>query len=223
MFSGIVEAIGRVERLSGPQPDPAGTPAYRLEIAAGDLFADLALGASVAVNGACLTLAQRHAQSGRFDVIPETWRNTSLQTLRVGDPVNLERSLRVGDRIDGHFVQGHVDGVGTVQRVEATGQWKLWVAAPAHLLPYLVRKGSVTLDGTSLTIVDVAADGFSVALIPTTLERTVLARRRPGDPVNIETDVIARIVVGYLHAGDANPAAAPSGLTLERLRADGFT
>lgn len=201
MFAGIVEALGKVVRVgAAARRAPTGAPAQRLDLELGKLLDDLQPGASVAVNGVCLTLAGRSGPVGAFDVIPETWCSTNLRTLRIGDPVNIERSLRVGDRLDGHFVQGHVDGVGRVERIERGAEWKLWVTVEPALLPFIVRKGSIALDGTSLTIVDVGPAEFSVALIPTTLERTVLGRRRPGDLVNVETDILARLVVARLVA-----------------------
>ena len=218
MFAGIVERVARVAALR-----PA-RQAVRLDVELGDLMDDLTPGASVAINGVCLTLAERRGANGRFDVVPETWRLTTLNTLKAGDPVNVERSLRLGDRIDGHFVQGHVDGVGKIVRIQRDeGEYKLSVTAGADLMPYIVRKGSVALDGISLTVVDVEQNRFSVALIPTTLERTVLGRRRPGDPINIETDILARLVVSRLEAlaGGAEQAG-PGGLTWRRLEESGF-
>lgn len=218
MFAGIIERVCFVRAV---RPGPT---ASRLEIDLAELADDLPLGASVAINGVCLTLASLRGQVGEFDVVPETWRLTTLQTLRKGSSVNAERSLRVGDRIDGHFVQGHVDGVGEVERIEQVGgEHKLWIQPPADLAQYIVRKGSITLDGVSLTVVDVVAAAFSVALIPTTLDRTMLGRRRTGDRINIETDIIARVVVSRLSAlaGDS-PDVAPAGLTLDRLREGGF-
>ncbi len=195
MFAGIVERTGIVERVD---PFPAAT---RLSIRAADYFGDLPHGASVAVNGACLTLCGAHGELGEFDVVPETLRLTNLGEMRKGDVVNLERSLRVGDRIDGHFVQGHVDCLGRVERIErGEGEWKLWVRGDASIAPLLVRKGAVTLDGVSLTLVDVEGDLFSAVLIPTTLERTTLSRRKAGDAINIESDVLARLMVARIDA-----------------------
>lgn len=203
MFSGIVECLGRVERLDSPSG-----AVTRLTLAARDYFSELSPGASVAVNGACLTLCAGSGAHGEFDVVPETLRRTNLGGLRCGDEVNLERSLRVGDRIDGHFVQGHVDGLGTVESVERDGgEWKLWVCSEQAVAGMLVRKGSVTLDGVSLTIVDVQSQRFSVVLIPTTLERTTLGRRSAGDRINIETDVLARLLVARIDALLAERAA----------------
>ena len=224
MFSGIIEAVGKVVGLRVAPVGRSGAAATRLEIQAGTLFDELRDGASVAVNGACLTAADRRNAVAGFDVIPETWQRTTLQFLKVGDAVNLERSLRVGDRLDGHFVQGHVDGVGAVDRIERqAGEVRLWVVADAELMPYVVRKGAIALDGVSLTVVDVADSRFSVALIPTTLERTTLGRRRPGDKVNIETDILARIVLARLEAlGRGEQVASPGGITWDRLREAGY-
>jgi riboflavin synthase len=227
MFAGIIEALGTVTTTSAtPRRQVGGGAAYRLEIELGALLEGMALGASVAVNGVCLTLAERRGVHGAFDVVPETWSRTTLARLQPGATVNLERSLRVGDRIDGHFVQGHVEGVGTVDRLERNGgEWKLWVQSPAELRAAIVPKGSIALDGTSLTIVDVEAERFSVALVPTTLRMTVLGQRQPGAPLNIETDILARIVLAQLArvaGGALAQRGAPRGVQLEDLQAGGF-
>jgi riboflavin synthase len=222
VFTGIVQHIGTVKSVSGrARRGPDAGDAYRLTIALGPLADGLPHGASVAINGVCLTLADADGSGGAFDVIPETWQRTTLADLQANDPVNLERSLRVGDALDGHFVQGHVDAVGRVDRIDrAGGAWKLWIAAPAELAPYVVAKGSIALDGTSLTIVDAETERFSVALIPTTLADTVLGRRQPGDRVNIETDILARLIVNRLAQLDAG--LATGGVTWDRLRDAGF-
>ena len=217
MFSGIVE---RVCPIAGILP---GSAAVRLEVTLADLLDGLPHGASVAVNGVCLTLAERRGDVGGFDVVPETWRASSLGKLQIGDRVNIERSLRVGDRIDGHFVQGHVDGVGTVRSVQRdAGEYKIRIAAPENLLPYIIRKGSIAIDGVSLTIVAVEPPYISVAIIPTTLDKTVLQDRRPGDAVNLESDILARIVVSRLEGRAGAVQPAPGGLTMDRLRENGF-
>ncbi len=221
MFSGIVEQLGRVRHLSRTD----------LSIELGPLADGTRHGASIAVNGVCLTVAALNHDIARFDVVPETWRRTALGEIKVGDSVNLERSLRVGDRIDGHFVQGHVDAVGTVVRVERDGgEWRLIVATPPNMRDYLIPKGSIAIDGTSLTLADVAADEFAVALIPTTLEKTILGQRHPGDRVNLESDLLARVLVHRLRGltqqdapgGDTASSAADTVL-VELLRAGGFT
>jgi riboflavin synthase len=218
VFAGIIERVCKVASVR-----PA-REAVRLEVELSDLLDGLELGASVAINGVCLTLAERRGSVGGFDAVPETWRLTSLSALKPGDAVNVERSLRVGDRLDGHFVQGHVDGVGRVERIDKDGgEHKLWISVDAELMRYIVRKGSIALDGTSLTVVDVAENRFSVALIPTTLERTVLGRRRVGDAINIETDILARLIVSRLEAlGAGAGVGAGGGLTWQKLQEGGF-
>jgi riboflavin synthase len=223
MFAGIVEAVGKIVALTPPRASgPSGADAARIEIDMPGLLDGLETGASIAVNGACLTLAGVHGSVAAFDVVPETLRGTNLQFLSAGDSVNLERSLRVGDRLDGHFVQGHIDGLGVVERVErGGGEYKLWIKTDAALAPYLVAKGSVAVDGTSLTLVDVSGPRFSVALVPTTLQRTLLGRRRSGERVNLETDLIARLVVQRLYDSGLIPPAS-DGINMQNLRDAGF-
>jgi len=189
MFAGIVEQLGRVvEARSVP-------PGLRLRIEAGPLAAAGDLGASIAVNGCCLTVVARQAEVLDFDVGPETLRKTNLGGLAPGDPVNLEASLRVGDRLGGHFVSGHVDAVGTLDERQDDQEWSYcWFRVPAELARQMVPKGCVAVDGVSLTVVDVEAERFRVMLIPHTLSVTTLGTRRRGDGVNIETDLLAKYV-----------------------------
>lgn len=184
MFTGIVEELGTVESREGP----------RLRIQARTVLDDVELGASIAVNGTCLTVVDWGDGWWEADVVDETFARTSLGALAPGDPVNLERPVRLQDRLGGHLVQGHVDAVGTI----VTGAPDLRVeVAPEHLR-YIVHKGSITVDGTSLTVAAVHPDGFSVAVIPHTTEVTTLGRKGPGDPVNIELDVVAKYVESLL-------------------------
>jgi len=189
MFTGIVEELGEV-RVA-----PTGSPA-RLVVAADATLPDATIGASIAVNGVCLTVVARDDATVTFDVAPETLDRSTLGRLRVGDPVNLERPMRLTDRLGGHLVQGHVDGVGTVtaRAPDGDGTVRLTVEAPPPLLRHVVEKGSVTVDGVSLTVTDVADDSFGVALIPHTLAVTTLGSRPPGAAVNLETDVVAKYV-----------------------------
>jgi riboflavin synthase len=170
--------------------------ADRLCIGASVSFADrVRIGASVAINGCCLTVVQ--IQDGRmeFEAGPETLRCTNLGELRPGSQVNLERSLAIGDELGGHFVTGHVDAVGIVSRREDEGDWvTLWIECPAELSVQMASKGSIAVDGVSLTLVNVSAGQFSVALIPHTLAVTTLGLRKPGDRVNLETDLLAKYV-----------------------------
>lgn len=220
MFSGIVESVGVVHRIRAAQ-SPSADGNTRLAIKLGPVADGLEPGASVAINGVCLTLTERSGSVGEFDVIPETLRCTNLGQLRSGGRVNLERSLRAGARVDGHFVQGHVDGTGAVDRIDrSAGEYRLWVRAEHELTPYLVRKGSVAIDGVSLTIAEARGDSFAVALIPTTLERTILGERKPADRVNLETDILARLVVERV---DAYMRQATGGDALAaQLRDGGF-
>jgi riboflavin synthase len=215
MFTGIVEAIGTVR---GIQRQADG---MQLTLDIGSLAQGIVPGGSVAVNGACLTVVRVEGSLVTFDVVSESVSRTNLGTLQGGDAVNIERSLRVGGAIDGHLVQGHVDGMARVSRIDTGGgQWKVWFEPPPELMRYMVVKGSVAIDGISLTLVDVTDRQISVAVIPTTLQRTTLGRRRSGDTVNIETDLIARIVVRQLEGRFEEPG--PPSLTEQRLAELGF-
>src|SRR5262245_13465799 len=189
MFTGLVEALGAVKELADTG---AGR---RLRVREPALAGAVKLVDSVAVNGACLTVVASDDATFSFEVGPETLRLTNLGELRAGDRVNLERSLRVGDRLGGHLVQGHIDGLGRLERRERQGDWEmLWFSCPPELTRQMVRKGSIAVDGISLTLVDVAADRFSVMLIPHTLENTTLGFKQSGATVNLETDLIAKYV-----------------------------
>jgi riboflavin synthase len=189
MFTGLVEALGTVVRLEG------GGPGRELVVREPRLAPDLAVGESVAVNGACLTVVRGDRETFGFQVGPETLARTNLGELAAEDRVNLERSLRLADRLGGHLVQGHIDGLGRIVRRERQGDWELfWFSCPAHLAQQMVSKGSVAVDGVSLTLVDVSRDGFSVALIPHTLGNTTLGFKPPGAAVNLETDLLAKYV-----------------------------
>jgi len=190
MFTGIVEELGRVRAVV---PHEGGA---RIEVEAEAVLDDAAPGASVAVNGCCLTVVELGPGWWAADAVPETLARTALGALAAGDPVNLERPLRPTDRMGGHIVQGHVDGVGRVAAREplADGSIRLTVAAPADVLRYVVEKGSVAVDGVSLTVTAVDDATFSCAVIPHTLAVTTLGRRRVGDAVNLEADVLAKYV-----------------------------
>jgi riboflavin synthase len=180
MFTGIVEELGTVVSREGP----------RLRIEASTVLEDIQLGASIAVNGVCLTVVGWDGTTWEADVVEETYARSSLGALQPGHRVNLERPVRLSDRLGGHLVQGHVDGVGTI--VEPAPD--LRVACDRELLRYIVEKGSITVDGVSLTVVRPLADGFTVAVVPHTQEVTTLGRKGPGDPVNLEVDVTAKYV-----------------------------
>jgi riboflavin synthase len=191
VFTGIVEKTVRVVgAVTGPK--------FRRLTLAID-WPDVRDGESVAVNGVCLTVAERPPGLLGFDVVKETLGLTNLGQLQNGDEVHVERSLRAGDRIDGHFVQGHVDGVATLrQQVADETEWRLTLEPPRELMAFVIPKGSVTLDGVSLTVASVDATTFEVALIPTTVNLTALARRPPGWPFNFEADILSKTVISWL-------------------------
>jgi riboflavin synthase len=193
VFTGIVEGIGRLERIE------SAAGAARLQIAAGPLSEGVALGDSMALDGCCLTVTRIEGERLAFDAVPETLQRTALGERRPGSRINLERALRADGRFGGHFVQGHVDGTGRVRELEPQGAGALLhVSCSAELAEQLVPKGSIAIDGVSLTLLEPSAQGFSIALIPHTLGATTLGERRPGDRVNLELDMIGKHVRAYL-------------------------
>lgn len=189
MFSGLVEAKTVVRSLSVEQGG------IRLVLARPKIFTDVALGDSIATQGCCLTVVDLDDQTMSFQAGAETLSRTTLGELQAGDQVNCERSLRLGDRIGGHLVSGHIDGRGTVTARRDTAQWSdVVVEAPRNLMRQIVSKGSITLEGVSLTVVDITEDSFSVALIPHTLAHTTLGELQVGSKVNLETDMLAKYV-----------------------------
>jgi len=190
MFTGIIEGVGRLASLEHRGGD------VRLTVDVGTLAFDaVQLGESIAVNGVCLTVIQFDARSFAADASNETLSLTTLGTLAVGDAVNLERAMRPTDRLGGHLVSGHVDGLGRVERIEPDARAQRWrFAAPAPLLRYIAKKGSICVDGVSLTVNDVDDAGFQVALIPHTVAHTRFAQTNVGDAVNLEIDLVARYV-----------------------------
>ena len=209
MFTGIVEELGSIESVED-QGD-----AIRLAIRASTVLEDVALGDSISVNGCCLTVAEVHPGSSgetaegvwTADAMQETLDKTALLGLRPGDRVNLERAVTVDKRLGGHIVQGHVDGVGSITARTPSAHWEVVeIAMPRDLARYLVDKGSITVDGISLTVVEARDDSFTVSLIPETLSRTTLGFRQPGDHVNLEVDVLAKYVERLL---SFNPAMDP--------------
>jgi riboflavin synthase len=202
MFTGIVEELATIEQVED-QGD-----AVRLTVRAESVLDDVRLGDSIAVNGCCLTVAGRTATTWTADVMQETLDQTSLRGTKPGDRVNLERAVTPTTRLGGHIVQGHVDGVGQVVSRTPSDHWELVeISMPVTLAKYVVDKGSITVDGVSLTVVEAAEDRFTVSLIPETLARTTLGHRRAGDRVNLETDVIARHVekLVAVHASGGRP------------------
>jgi len=192
MFTGLIESLGTVCRV-------ADIGAGRRLAVRDPIARELAIGESVAVNGACLTVVDIDGDEFAFEVGPETLLRTNLGALTDGDRVNLERSLRVGDRLGGHFVQGHVDAVGIIDARVRQGDWEdVWFRCPADLTRLMVPKGSIAVDGISLTLVNVEPERFSVMLIPHTQANTTLGFKRPGDAVNLEADMLAKHVAKLL-------------------------
>lgn len=197
MFTGLIQAIGQITAVR-PRHDGRGV---RLHVEPRGWDMPFAMGESIAVAGVCLTLAEESGQ-GRlcFDVVPETLQKTTLGKATVGSKVNLERSLAAGELVGGHFLQGHIEGMGTVESATPGADHRVRIVVPAELMPAIVPKGSIAVDGVSLTIAcaDAAACAFEVALIPTTLMYTTLSGLHAGHQVNLETDILARTVVNYL-------------------------
>ena len=212
MFTGIIEELGAVESITVGDSG-------RLRVRAPLVSSDLHEGDSVSVNGVCLTAVELHGTSFEADASPETLSRSSLASLKRGDLVNLERALLPTTRLGGHIVQGHVDGTGQIVSADplGDGEWQLSVSYPAELDRYLVSKGSISVDGISLTIASLDGAIFSVAVIPHTWEHTNLRTRRPGDVVNLETDVLAKYVEKLLGGASASPK-----LSVERLLEMGY-
>jgi len=212
MFTGIIQHVGRVV---GSAPDGGGR---RLRIDVGPLSERLRAGSSLSVDGACLTVSALRGPEADFDVVSETLRRSTLVRLRAGDRVNLEPAIPAGAPLDGHLVQGHVDGVAEVVAVHRRGQGReVRFRAPTELTAQMVPKGSVAVAGVSLTLVEVRETTFSVALVPTTLRETTLGGLRLSDAVNVELDIIGKYVRRAVEA-----LADAGGLTMERLRRAGF-
>lgn len=213
MFTGIIEHLASVKNLS-------------LKAGGGELFLnfsgfynDLTLGESIAINGTCLTIREISGKVVSFDVSGETLKKTTLGKFRSSENVNIERALRVGDRLGGHFVTGHVDGIGTVKgKKQSTDQCTMSFSVEKRLADMMIEKGSVAIDGISLTIVDLADGAFSVALIPYTLTSTTLGFKKVGDPVNIEIDMMGKWIKKLL----MNIQEGKPGITQEQLMEQGF-
>ena len=229
MFTGLIAELGTVERLA------EGSTSCQLTVRAQKILPGVKIGDSIAVNGVCLTVV--HLQGNRFtaDVMPETVRRTTLRQLQPGDRVNLEKALRPTDGLDGHIVQGHVEGVGTIREIAPEGNALAYrIETPKELLRYIVEKGSVAIDGISLTVTETDETGFSVSLIPHTAKMTTLGYKSVGDSVNLETDILARYVEKMLGLQKTADGLADSrrteiagensedGLTEAFLRQHGF-
>ena len=208
MFTGIIEEVGAVARRSGAE----------LAIVADTVLEGLALGDSIAIDGACMTVAALNDGNFVVQVSPESYARTTLGSLQPGHAVNLERAMAVDGRFGGHFVLGHVDGIGRISAIKDQKDFSLWqFQAPQEVARYLVPKGSVTIDGISLTVIDPKDDLFSVAIIPTTLRKTKLSAKGVGDSVNMEADVIGKHILHYMKGGTSS-----GGITNDFLKQNGF-
>lgn len=212
MFTGIIKSIGSVTKVVRAEGGK------RLSVDVGEWAGDCREGDSICVSGVCLTVAARRPPVVEFDVIKETLQRSILGDLAVSNRVNLERAMAVGDRFDGHFVQGHVDGTACVTRIISSAQEHVvWIKTDREFAQYVIPKGSIAIDGVSLTIAAVKGDEFSIALIPTTLSLTTLGSLAVGDRVNIESDIIARTIVHHVSA-----VTDAGGLSVDSLREAGF-
>lgn len=222
MFTGLVEEVGAIKEIR-----PAGK-AIHLTIRSKAVLDDVQIGDSIAVNGICLTVTAFDASSFTVDVVPETMRRTTLHELSGGSPVNLERAMAMGKRFGGHIVSGHIDGVGRIVSIVDEDIAKVVrIAAPEQVLRYVVEKGSICIDGISLTVMDVDSESFRVSIIPHTWMVTVLAHRRVGSLVNLECDIIGKYVERLLGphvagGGNGGVGGKASSLSLDFLRENGF-
>ena len=217
MFTGIVEEIGIIKNVK------RGGRSVVLEIQARKVLEDLRVGDSIATNGVCLTVVSFSNGKFQADVMPETMRRTNLGTLRSGDRVNLERALCLNGRLGGHIVSGHVDGTGDIVAKEQDENAILvTITTASEVLRYIVAKGSITIDGISLTVVSVDTGSFQVSIIPHTQQETTLVHKRVGETVNLENDVLAKYVEKLLHLERVVPEEKRTGLTLDFLSANGF-
>lgn len=218
MFTGIVEELGKIKKITH------GADSARLTIEGEKVLTDVKLGDSIAVNGICLTVVVFNDRFFDVDVMAETLRKTNLEELKPGDRVNLERALQVGDRLGGHIVSGHIDGVGVITRQQREDIAVITeIKAPVEVMRYVVKKGSVAIDGISLTVVDCTNEAFQVSLIPHTAKLTTLGYKKQGDRVNLEADIIGKYVERLLGFGaNTGSTGRNPGLSLDFLAQNGF-
>lgn len=215
MFTGIIEEVGRVIHVV------SGSESGEIRIGARKILEGTQIGDSIAVNGVCLTVTRLFKDGFTADVMPVTLRRTNLGKLNTGDPVNLERAMAAGGRFGGHIVSGHVDAVGYIHETHKEGN-AVWVTigAPPEILRLIVEKGSIAIDGISLTVARLNRDSFCVSVIPHTGQETILLKKKPGDPVNLENDIVGKYVEKLLRI--ENKEEPKSGITMEFLREHGF-
>ncbi|MFZ5643317.1 MAG: riboflavin synthase [Bacillota bacterium] len=218
MFTGLVEELGTIRGLA------KGADSARIHIQAQKVLEDIKTGDSIAVNGVCLTAVEFERNYFVADVMAETLGKTNLAALKPGDRVNLERALRLGDRLGGHLVSGHIDGVGTIARREKHDIATLiTISAPPAVMKYIIKKGSVAIDGTSLTVVDFTESNFQVSLIPHTAHMTTVGFKKTGDTVNLEGDLVGKYIERLMVTRqELEPEKRPGGLTMDFLAEKGF-
>ncbi|MFC7783709.1 riboflavin synthase [Rossellomorea sp. GCM10028870] len=216
MFTGIIEEIGSIERMK------KSSSSMELTITAGRVLEDVHIGDSISVNGVCLTVTSFTSRQFQVDVMPETFEGTTLRNLSHGSKVNLERAMAANGRFGGHFVNGHVDGVGTIVRVEKVeNAWYMDISIPENQSHLFIMKGSVAIDGTSLTVFDVKNNTITISLIPQTRGDTVLGEKKVGDRVNIECDVMAKYFHRFYEAKEQTKSTS-SGISYDFLTQNGF-
>lgn len=215
MFTGIIEEVGTVKAVQ------KGSGSSFIKIQASKIFEDMHLGDSIAVNGVCLTVTEFNNNIFRADVMNETLCRSSLGQLKNGSPVNLERAMAANGRFGGHIVSGHIDGTGTISKIENDGI-AVWytISAPHDIIRYIVEKGSIAIDGISLTVAKVTDDTFSVSIIPHTAEQTILSTKKIGDVVNLENDIVGKYVEKLMKPADS--PAKSGGITMDFLTRNGF-
>lgn len=193
MFTGIIQGVGKIEKISNITKNRS---AFQMTVGLGKHAKGLKVGQSVAINGVCLSVTKISNNKCNFEMIDETIKQTDLGNLIPGSVVNIERSLKVGDRMEGHFVLGHVDGVGIIKKIEKKPkEIKVWFEVPKKLVKFVVKKGSIAIDGISLTVVDVTNNNASVCLIPHTIKITNFQSKKVGDKINIETDILGKYIL----------------------------
>ena len=218
MFTGLVEELGKVKAIA------RGVKSVRLTVTASKVTSDVTLGDSIAVNGTCLTVVEYAEKWFTADVMPETVDSTALAALKIGDTVNLERTLRVGDRFGGHIVSGHIDGIGTILAKDTNDNAVIVrIKAGSEVMRFVVKKGSIAIDGISLTVVEYDKDWFTVSLIPHSAAMTTLGFKKPGDVVNLEADVIGKYVEKLLGLQSVQPQGKTSTMGMDFLQQHGFT
>lgn len=217
MFTGLVAELGTVMELKQLKQS------YNITVKAQKVLENLKIGDSIAVNGACLTVVKISGSAFTADIMPETVKLTNLRNLKSGDKVNLERTLKLSDGLDGHIVSGHVEGIGVIMSKKAQGIAEIvTVKTPPQLLKYIIKKGSIAIDGISLTVTEVTGSAFSVSLIPHTAKETTLGFKKSGDEVNLETDIIGKYVEHLLNFKTSAGAENKNTLTKSLLFENGF-